>query len=80
PVIQIHTNNDYREMLKHNNIWIYTTKAGYDGIIKNIGSADTVIYIRQRGMNSITLDFLSPKTREESLQTNYLIKKNNLQK
>jgi hypothetical protein len=73
-VIQVHNNDDYREMVKKNNIWIYTTEAGYKGILNNVEEADTVFHIKYRNMNELNLQFLKRKNREESLKTNYLLK------
>ncbi|MGM0408263.1 MAG: ArnT family glycosyltransferase [Bacteroidota bacterium] len=73
-VIQVHNNDDYREMVKKNNIWIYTTEAGYKGILNNVEEADTVFHIKYRNMNELNLPFLNRKTRDESLKTNYLLK------
>jgi len=54
--------------------WIYTNKTKYNDVLNMNYPIDTVYEIRQRGMNRITLEFLNPKSREESLITNYLIK------
>jgi uncharacterized protein YihD (DUF1040 family) len=61
-------------MVKKNNIWIYTTEAGYKGILNNVEEADTVFHIKYRNMNELNLQFLKRKNREESLKTNYLLK------
>jgi 4-amino-4-deoxy-L-arabinose transferase-like glycosyltransferase len=53
--------------------WLYTNEIKYNDIIKMNYNIDTVYQIRQRGMNRVKLKFLNPDTREESLETNYLI-------
>lgn len=53
--------------------WLYTNEIKYNDILKMNYDIDTVYQIRQRGMNRISLEFLNPKTREQSLKTNYLI-------
>ncbi len=74
PVIQVHTSDDYKRMVKKNNIWIYTTEAGYKGILNNVEKADTLFLIRYRNMNELILGFLNRKKRRENLKTNYLLK------
>ena len=53
--------------------WIYTNEIKYNDIINMNYDIDTVYQIRQSGMNRISLEFLNPKTREQSLKPNYLI-------
>jgi len=52
--------------------WLYTNEIKYNDIIKMNYDIDTVYQIRQRGMNRINVEFLNPKSREQSLRTNYL--------
>jgi 4-amino-4-deoxy-L-arabinose transferase-like glycosyltransferase len=53
--------------------WLYTNEIKYRDILSMSYNIDTVYQISQRGMNSISLQFINPKTREQSLKTNYLI-------
>ena len=53
--------------------WIYTNEIDYKEMLFQKLPIDTVYQIRQRGMNRINMEFLNPKTREQSLTTNYLI-------
>jgi 4-amino-4-deoxy-L-arabinose transferase-like glycosyltransferase len=53
--------------------WLYTNEIKYNDIIKMNYDIDTVYQIRQQAMNRINLQFLNPKTRDQSLKTNYLI-------
>ena len=53
--------------------WLYTNEIKFNEIIKRDYDIDTVYQIRQSGMNRISIEFLNPKTREQSLKTNYLI-------
>jgi 4-amino-4-deoxy-L-arabinose transferase-like glycosyltransferase len=65
---------DLYKTLESPGSWIYTNRIKYNDIMNMKYPVDTVYQIRQRGMNRITLEFLNPQTREESLITNYLIK------
>ncbi|MDD4109892.1 MAG: hypothetical protein PHH93_14340, partial [Prolixibacteraceae bacterium] len=62
------------EAMEKPDSWIYTNMIKYNDVLNMDYPVDTVYEIRQRGMNRITLEFLNPLTREESLITNYLIK------
>jgi hypothetical protein len=62
----------YNRMAKQGT-WLYTNEIKYNDIIKLNYNIDTVYEIKQRGMNRISIEFLNPKTREQSLKSNYLI-------
>jgi len=66
--------DNYYELFDTPGSWIYTTRAGYEGVIEHNSNVDTVYIIRHRGMNDLNLQFLNPKTRETTLHENYLIK------
>lgn len=74
-VIEVQGGDEYYKMLADKNAWVYTTESGYSGIRDNI-SPDTVFVILQRGMNKVNFEFLNHKTRDKSLEKNYLIKLN----
>ena len=61
-------------VMKHSGTWVYTDSVKYNDIIKMNYDIDTIYRIRQSGMNRLSLKFLDPKTREEALKNNYLIK------
>jgi 4-amino-4-deoxy-L-arabinose transferase-like glycosyltransferase len=68
------------EIMAKPGTWIYTNEIKYNDIMKMDYNIDTVYQIRQRGMNRINEKFINPKTRDQSLKTNYLIvirRKNN---
>jgi 4-amino-4-deoxy-L-arabinose transferase-like glycosyltransferase len=62
------------EAMEKPGTWVYTNRRKCDEIMDMSYNIDTVIYIHQRGMNSITFEFLNPETRHFSLEPNYLIK------
>jgi 4-amino-4-deoxy-L-arabinose transferase-like glycosyltransferase len=66
--------DNYYELFDTPGSWIYTTPAGYEGVMEHNSNVDTVYIIRHRGMNDLNLRFLNPKTRETTLDENYLIK------
>jgi hypothetical protein len=53
--------------------WIYIDEVKMKDILSMNFKIDTVYQIRQRGLNQVTLKFLNPETREETLITNYLV-------
>ena len=63
-------------LLDTNTTWVYTNKIKYNDISKMEKKIDTVYRINRRGLNELSLQFLNPKKRAESLSTNYLIKAN----
>jgi 4-amino-4-deoxy-L-arabinose transferase-like glycosyltransferase len=73
PVENIDNWDELYKIMAKPGIWLYTNEIKYDDIIKMNYNIDTVYQIRQRGMNRINLEFLNPKTREQSLKPNYLI-------
>lgn len=74
PVLQIKDWNQLYEVMDDAGTWLYTNETKYKDIFQMNYEIDTVYQIRQRGMNRISLEFLNPKTRENSLEINYLIK------
>jgi hypothetical protein len=62
------------KVMEHSGTWLYTNSVKYNDIIKMNYDIDTVYQIRQNGMNRLSLSFLNPKTREEAMNSNYLIK------
>jgi len=73
PVQNITNWDELYKIMSKPKSWIYTNEIKYNDIIKMNYDIDTVYQIRQRGMNRINLEFLNPKTREQSLKSNYLI-------
>ena len=71
---QIKNWDELYKVMGYSGTWLYTDSIKYNDIINMNYNIDTVYNIHQRGMNRISLNFLNPKTREESLITNYLIK------
>lgn len=74
PVLQIKDWDKLHEVMNQSGTWLYTNEIKYKDILTLGFSIDTVYQIPQRGMNRISIKFLNPATREESLATNYLIK------
>lgn len=73
-VVNIKEWSELHSVMESPGTWLYTNEIKYDNI-KNMNYHFEEIYeIRYRGMNRITLPFLNPLTREESLNVNYLIK------
>jgi hypothetical protein len=73
PVGEIKNWEYLHEVMEMPGTWLYTNEIKYNEIIKMNYNIDTVYQIRQRGMNRINLEFLNPKTREQSLKPLYLI-------
>ena len=61
-------------LLDTNKTWVYTNEIKYNDIIKMEDKIDTVYTIYHRGMNELSLKFLNPENRVETLNRNYLIK------
>ncbi len=74
PVVNINDWDELFSVMERSGTWLYTNEIKYSDIKNMNYRIDTVYVIRQRGMNRITLPFLNPRTREESLESNYLIK------
>ncbi len=53
--------------------WIYANEIDYREMLFQKFDIDTVYHVKQRGMNKVSLKFLNPKTRGQTLKTNYLI-------
>jgi 4-amino-4-deoxy-L-arabinose transferase-like glycosyltransferase len=62
------------EAMEKPGTWLYTNEGKHDEIVKMGFEIDTVYRIEQRGMNSISFDFLYAKTRKNALEPNFLIK------
>jgi 4-amino-4-deoxy-L-arabinose transferase-like glycosyltransferase len=62
------------EVMAKSGTWLYTNEWKHDEIVQLEFDIDTVYRIKQRGMNKINFQFLNPKTRNESMINNYLIK------
>lgn len=73
PVENVETWDELYQIMEKPRTWLYTNEIKYNDILKMDYDIDTVYQIRQRGMNMISLEFLNPKTRGQSLKTNYLI-------
>ena len=73
-VKQIKNWEELNKSMHQSNTWIYTNKIKYDDILEMKYEIDSVYQINQRGMNKISLQFLNPKTRNESLEKYFLIK------
>ncbi|SHF73441.1 4-amino-4-deoxy-L-arabinose transferase [Mariniphaga anaerophila] len=54
--------------------WVYTEEDKFVEMLFLGLPIDTVYQIRQRGMNRISLDFLTRKSRDKSLSANYLVR------
>jgi hypothetical protein len=65
--------DEFYQIMDQSGTWLYTNEIKYRDILSMNYDIDTVYQIRQRGMNSISLQFINPKTREQSLKTNYLV-------
>ncbi len=64
---------ELREVFSTPGTWFYTNETEYGEMLFQKFPIDTVYQINQRGMNRITMKFLNPSTRKNSLTTNYLI-------
>ena len=73
PVENIDNWNKLYTIMATPGTWLYTNEIKYNDIINMNFNIDTVYQITQRRMNRINIEFLNPKTREQSLITNYLI-------
>ena len=73
PVENIDNWNKLYTIMATSGTWLYTNEIKYNDIINMNFNIDTVYQITQRRMNRINIEFLNPKTREQSLITNYLI-------
>ena len=71
-VQQISNSEDYKNMLWRDGSWLYTNKPGYHEVLK-YADVDTTYVIRYRDMNNLNFRFLIPSTREESMDTTYLV-------
>lgn len=74
PVTQFTNWNNFYKQFEKPGTWVYTTKAGYDGILKLNHKLEKVYKIDYRDMNELSLRFLNPQTRKTALCRNYLIK------
>lgn len=74
PVINIDSWEQLYEIVEKPGSWIYTGKDKHIEIMNIDYRISTAARINQRGMNKITPEFLSRKTRYLSLEPNYLIK------
>lgn len=73
-VRQIKDWNELYNVMEHPGTWVYTNEVKYNDILKMDYNIDTVYQVQCRGMNRISLPFLIPETRKETLKSNYLIK------
>ncbi len=73
PVENVDNWDELYNIMANPGTWLYTNEIKYNDIIRMNYNIDTVYQIGQRGMNRINLEFLNPKTREQSLKPNYLI-------
>jgi 4-amino-4-deoxy-L-arabinose transferase-like glycosyltransferase len=73
PVENIEKWDELKKAFSKPGAWIYTNEIDYREMLFQKFPIDTVYQIQQRGMNRVNLKFLNPKTREQSLKTNYLI-------
>lgn len=73
PVKNVDDWDEFYRIMEKPGTWLYTSETKYRDILGMNYKIDTVYQIRQRGMNRINLEFLNPKTREESLKPLYLI-------
>ncbi|MDD4143009.1 MAG: glycosyltransferase family 39 protein [Prolixibacteraceae bacterium] len=74
PVLNINDWDELYSVMERPGTWLYTNETKYKDI-KNMNYQNIAVYeIRQRGMNRITLPFLNPQTRDETLKSNYLIR------
>ncbi|MCD6354393.1 MAG: glycosyltransferase family 39 protein [Prolixibacteraceae bacterium] len=74
PVVQFKNWEDFYKLFAKEGLWVYTTKAGYEGILNMKNPLKKVYVIKQHGMNRISFPFLVPSSRNETLTANYLIK------
>ncbi|KAF0236073.1 MAG: hypothetical protein FD181_3065 [Prolixibacteraceae bacterium] len=79
PVENIEKWDELKKAFSKHGAWIYTNEIDYKEMLFQKFPVDTVYQIQQRGMNRVNLKFLNPKTREQSLRTNYLIVAGNYQ-
>jgi 4-amino-4-deoxy-L-arabinose transferase-like glycosyltransferase len=73
PVENIEDWDELKEAFSKPGAWIYTNEIDYKEMLFQNFPIDTVYRIPQRGMNRVNLKFLNPKTREQSLKTNFLV-------
>lgn len=71
-VKQIKNWDEYYEVILHKGTWLYTIKSVYEDVLKYT-DVDTTYFITYKGMNNLDLRFLNPATREQNMDTTYLI-------
>lgn len=74
PVKQFAGWDEFYRQFEQPGTWVYTTKAGYQGILELNHQLEKVYKINYRDMNDFSLSFLNPKKRNSALKENYLIK------
>jgi len=62
------------DIMKKQETWLYTNKIKHEEILSMDYNIDTVYVIPRKGLNEISLEFLNPKSRSNSLTNNYLIR------
>lgn len=72
PVNEIQDWTELRKVIIKPGTWIYTNSTKHKDFIKMKFEFDEIYEIPQRGMNRINIKFLNPRTRENSLASNYL--------
>lgn len=73
----VHNIADWEQMhrvMEKPGTWLYTNEWKHDEVVKLGFNIDTVYRIEQRGMNSLSLNFLNSRTRAGTLEPNFLIK------
>lgn len=72
-VHQVNNSEDYAGMVANKGTWLHTIENGYKELVGMGFDLDSVYVIPYRGMNQLSIGFLNPGTREEHLDTTYLI-------
>lgn len=66
--------DDFYKFIETDGSWIYTTESGLALVRELTSSIGQVYEIRKKGLNELTLPYLNPRTRQNALDKNYLIR------
>ncbi len=71
--IDLDSNSIVPALKKSDKIWIYTDQSGYDKLLKSAWNISTVKQYNHFGVQFLTIPFLIPDSRENSVRKRYLV-------
>lgn len=74
PGYYLHNSNDLQKRLSHTGDWIYTNDKGLEEIQKLGTEIKVIKSFKHRSISKLSLKFMNPATRKQSLKNMYLIK------